>query len=460
MCPQPTALILEDDHDQGAALTAIVEGSGFSVRYASDIAEARALLDRAKPDLALLDLELPDGVSLELLTDLIGGARTTVVYITGHASVPTAIEAMRGGATDYLEKPVDVARLRLIMDEIRAGLTWEAETDVLRAEIAAAGGGGRIVGSSLPMVEVFRQLLRVSKTDATVLVTGPTGTGKELVARTVHELSARAERAFVSVNCGAIPATLIESTFFGHERGAFTGADRRRAGLFEQADGGTLFLDEITEMDPDLQVRLLRVLETNEVNRIGSEQMIPVDVRIVAATNRPPTDAVADGKLREDLYYRLNVFPISLPPLAQRGADITRLAAFFLDQHNQRSGSDKRFSEATEAKLLDHDWPGNVRELRHVVERACILADDLIEPKHLALESSTRDEPGFVRARVGTSISTMERALIEATLDQYDGDKPAAAKALGISLKTLYNRLNAYRTEDGQPPRKPDEPSS
>jgi len=294
-------------------------------------------------------------------------------------------------------------------------------------------------------------ILRVAPTEASVLVTGETGTGKELVAETVHALSRRARKPFVAVNCGAIAPTLIESEFFGHERGSFTGAERKHRGVFERADGGTLFLDEITEMPLELQVRLLRVLETGIVTRVGGDQVVKVDVRIVAATNRSLKEGVAEGKLREDLLYRLLVFPISLPALREREGDIALLANHFLDQLNRNAGSAKHFSQAALAKLQQHPWPGNVRELKHIVEHAFIMArGDVVEAEAVPLSEGTEVPPPaplgerVVPMEVGTSIAEMERQLILATLEHCEGNKNRAAQTLGISLKTLYNRLNIY----------------
>jgi len=288
---------------------------------------------------------------------------------------------------------------------------------------------------------------RVAPTDSTVLVVGETGTGKDLVAETVHQLSRRAKRPFLPINCGAVAPSLIESELFGHERGSFTGADRMRKGIFERANGGTLFLDEITEMPLELQVKLLRVLESGTVQRIGGETLHPADVRLVAATNRDPKKAVSEGKLREDLLYRLLVFPIELPPLRERGDDIDLLAHHFLRELNRQTEGRKRISDAALERLRLHPWPGNVRELKHVIERAFIMATEVIDvenlPSESALPATTQSNLGI---EVGMSVPEAERRLILATLERTAGDKKRAAEVLGISLKTLYNRLNAYKS--------------
>jgi DNA-binding NtrC family response regulator len=299
------------------------------------------------------------------------------------------------------------------------------------------------------MQKVYELIERVAPTDASVLVTGESGTGKELVAETVHLLSRRRTEAFVAVNCGAMVPTLIESEFFGHEKGSFTGADRRRIGYFERADGGTLFLDEITEMPQELQVKLLRVLEAGAVTRVGATERTPANVRVVAASNRDPVEAMAKGQLREDLFYRLNVFPIELPPLRMRDEDAGLLAEHFLEQVNARETTRKRFTPRALARLRALSWPGNVRELKNAVERAAILADVTIDAEALPLPHAGQPigEDATLQVRIGTPIEEIERRLILATLESLDGNKRRTAEALGISLKTLYTRLSVYQAQ-------------
>jgi DNA-binding NtrC family response regulator len=302
------------------------------------------------------------------------------------------------------------------------------------------------------MQRVYDLIARVAPTEATVLVTGESGTGKELVARTIHELSDRRHGPFRAVNCGAIASELLESELFGHEKGAFTGADRRRRGYFEQAAEGTLFLDEITEMAPDSQVRLLRVLESGEMTRVGGERAIPVDVRVVTATNKAPRQAIEEDKLREDLYYRIKVFSIDLPPLRQRGEDISLLARHFLQELNRDARQQKEISDDAIAVLAEHSWPGNVRELKNVVRSAYILADDVIDADDLPPEVTSGHTPSHTGGRLqmspGTPLAEAERQLIMATLEQCEGNRTRAAEKLGISVKTLYNRLKAYEEEE------------
>jgi DNA-binding NtrC family response regulator len=304
-----------------------------------------------------------------------------------------------------------------------------------------------MIGACPSMQRVYDLIARVAPTEASILVTGETGTGKELVAQTVHELSRRHAEAFLPVNCGAVPSTLIESELFGHERGSFTGADRMHRGFFERAHRGTLFLDEVTEMPVELQVKLLRVLETGTVTRVGGNDAFKVDVRLIAATNRKPEEAVAQGKLREDLLYRLNVFPIAVPPLRERKDDIELLAEDALAQLNRQESTEKRLTPACLERLKHQTWPGNVRELKNVLQRAFILAEDEIHAEDLPLSGPVRRETPIdgLGVGVGMTIAEAERCLIEATLASCAGDKKRAAEVLGISLKTLYNRLGEYR---------------
>ena len=350
---------------------------------ASTLEEARKRLAETSPDAVLVDLTLPDGSGLDLLGEPATDGAPEYIVVTGDAAAETAVQALKRGALDYLTKPVDRARLRSVLANVRRTRVLKEEVVGLRGQLRDFGRFGRLVGRSESMQKVYELIERVAPTDACVFVTGESGTGKELVAETVHLLSRRRSEAFLAVNCGAMAPTLIESEFFGHEKGSFTGADRRRIGYFERANGGTLFLDEITEMPQELQVKLLRVLEVGAVTRVGATEPTPVNVRVVAASNRDPAQAVAKGQLREDLLYRLNVFPIELPPLRTRGEDVALLAEHFLEQVNAREGTRKRFSPRALARLQALSWPGNVRELKNAVERAAILADVTIDAETL-----------------------------------------------------------------------------
>jgi two-component system response regulator HydG len=313
--------------------------------------------------------------------------------------------------------------------------------------IAPVTAIGPLLGASAAMQEVFRLIERVGPTEASVLLTGESGSGKELAAKSIHECSARRDGPFLAINCGAIPAGLIEAELFGYEKGSFTGAVRAHAGVFERAQGGTLLLDEVTEMPLDMQMRLLRVLETRKFYRVGASTEFISDVRVIAATNRCPLQAVQNGQLREDLLYRLAVFPVALPPLRSRGEDVELLAEHFLAERNALGRTQKRFSALARMTLKQHTWPGNVRELKNCVERAYILADTVLELAPLiqgAARADAANDRERLDIRVGSRIHDMERSLIEATLDYFKGNKRRAADALGCSLKTLYNKLNGY----------------
>ncbi len=447
----PDALIVDDDTQTLQGLIDLVAREGFTARGARTIEEARSALGNGWPDVVLTDLRLPDGSGLDLLTDIDGNGGTDVIVITGHESVDSAVEALRRGAKDYLTKPLDVARLKSVLANVARTRELKREIKTLRTTLRQLGRFGPLLGASPLMQKTYDLIARVAPTDATVLIVGESGTGKELVAQTIHEHSARRQEAFLPLNCGAVSPTLIESELFGHERGSFTGADRLHKGYFERATSGTLFLDEITEMPIELQVKLLRVLETGKIMRIGGERPLDVDVRVLAASNRRPEDAVAQGKLREDLLYRLSVFPIQLPPVRERGDDVELLADHFLAALNQAEGTNKAFTRAARQRLRTYGWPGNVRELKNVVHRAFILADEEIGPESLPAElgGALPGETGgpSMQIKVGTSIAEADRRLILATLDQHGWDKRKAAAILGISLKTLYNRLSAYKAQ-------------
>ena len=439
------ALIVDDDSGFVSALAEVTRREGFTVGTAATLSDARRELQGTPADIVLLDLSLPDGSGMELLESFEPGAGPEVVLITGNASLDTAVDALRRGASDYMTKPIDMARLKVTLAALSRTLEMKDQIGTLRTELRRLGRFGPMVGASPGMQRVYDMVARVAPTEATVLVTGETGTGKELVAQTIHALSRRAKEPFVAVNCGAVSATLIESEMFGHERGSFTGAERQHKGHFERANRGTLFLDEITEMPQEMQVKLLRVLETGTVTRVGGTEPIKVSVRMVAATNRRPEDAVAQGKLRQDLLYRLNVFPIQLPPLRERGDDVPLLAAQFLDEMNEEHGTKKEFTRACLDRLRRHNWEGNVRELKNVVQRAYILAEDDVGIDALPLGAIEESGASSLLMRVGTSVEEMERRLILATLEHFEGDKKATAAALKVSLKTLYNRLNEYK---------------
>jgi two-component system, NtrC family, response regulator AtoC len=440
--PLLRVLIVDDDADIAAVFAEVVEREGFAATIAGSLAAARAEIAAIVPDILLVDIHLPDGSGLDLLESL-GPAAPEVVLITGQASVETAVHALRLGAADYLTKPVDFPRLKMILGNLTRTLEMKGEIGALRTELRRMGRFGALIGASPPMQKVYDLIGRVASTNAGILLTGETGTGKEVVAQTIHALSRRSKKPFVPVDCGAISPTVIESELFGHERGSFTGAERQHRGYFERAHEGTLFLDEITEMPLEMQVKLLRVLETSDVLRVGADKPINIDVRIIAATNRRLEDALAAGKLREDLLYRLNVFPIPLPPLRDRGDDVERLAEHFLGELNRASALAKTFTPAGLERIRRHSWPGNLRELKNVIHHDFILADRTLGLE--ALLPAEKGAPTSVMMSVGTPLQEAERQLILATIDQYAGDKKKTASALGITVSSLSTRLSEYQ---------------
>ena len=442
-----SALVVDDDAGFRESLATLVAREDFDVREAASLADARRCMREAHADLVLVDLGLPDGNGLELLRDEELSIGSEFIVITGNASVDSAVRAVREGALDYLVKPPDLARLKSMLAGVRRTREFKIQVRTLRSELRQLGRFGRLVGRSSAMQRVYDLIARVAPTQAGVLLTGESGTGKELAAETIHMLSRRHTGPFLAINCGAVAKTLIESELFGHEKGSFTGAESSRRGYFEEARGGTLLLDEVADMPIELQGRLLRVLETGTILRVGGSEVVPVDVRVIAATNREGLKAVRDGVMREDLYYRLNVFPIEMPPLRERGADIELLADHFLDALNLREGTKKRWSPEARAALLGYGWPGNVRELKNAVERAAILADAAIGSDMLPRASAagpSRSPAPALQVPIGLALEDIERRFILATLEQFQGDKKRTAEALGIGLKTLYNKLNLY----------------
>ena len=468
------ALIVDDDADSASTLKALIAGEGLTVAVVHTLRDARRQIALQQPDIVLLDLQLPDGSGMDLFSDPLLLAESEVVLITGHASLETSIQALRLGAADYIVKPINMRQLQGALSRFMKPAVLKAEVEVLVSQVEPSGHFGSLWGRAPAMLRLYEQITRVAGTSVTVFITGESGTGKEVVAQTVHDLSRRRKQAFLAINCGAISPNLIESEIFGHEKGSFTGADRQHLGFFERASGGTLFLDEITEMPMELQVKLLRVLETGRFMRVGSTQTQETDVRVLAATNRPPEQAVASGKLREDLFYRLNVFPIELPPLRDRLNDVPLLAQHFLAGFGAQQGQAKRFSVAALDRLTHHRWPGNVRELRNVVQRAYVMSAGELIDDHCLPEMTSAGAPApptpdvpvraapieasgeSVTLPIGTSLAQAERALILATLRAHHHHKERTAAALGISLKTLYNRLKDYAGDPSGVPTDPD----
>jgi len=444
----PHVLIVDDDVSARESLVEIIKFENFTTATAGTVHDAQLQIMMRRPDVVLIDIKLPDGSGFDLFKEIEAREAIEIILMTDHASIETAIEALRLGAVDYLTKPINLRRLKMLLSRVPRVVDLKVGIGSLRGELQRIGHFGHMVGSSAVMQKLYNYIARVAPTEATVFLLGESGTGKEVAAQTIHALSMRQKQSFLPVNCAAISPQLIESEIFGHEKGSFTGADKQHKGYFERANGGTLFLDEITEMPLELQVKLLRVLENGTFMRIGSNQELETDVRIIAASNRDPEEAIAVGKLRLDLYHRLNVFPLQIPPLRDRGADVELLAQSFLDELNKTQKTHKNLSAEALTHLKSYHWPGNVRELRNHIQRAFILSDQTIDAIALTPSLSMRAPSGATLAiPVGTSLAEVDRQLIFATLDLCGGVKKRTADLLGISLKTLYNRLEEYDIE-------------
>ena len=451
---KPTVLVVDDDEAMRAVLGERLQQWGYTAVGAGSYDEAEKELHASSPDVVLSDVVLGDRTGLDVLrASKEQSKERPVLLLTAHATIDLSVEAMKEGAEDFLTKPLDHDKLRTTLESITRDLeSSRRQRDVGSNLSAGRARYGRLIGDSDAMKQVFEQMEQVAATQASVLILGESGTGKELTARTLHERSPRADAPFVAINAAAIPSELMESEVFGHEKGAFTGATESRPGCFELADGGTLFLDEIAEMSSALQPKLLRVLEDSRIRRLGSKTERQIDVRVLAATNQDPDVAIEKGLLRQDLYYRLNVFAIQLPPLRERASDIPLLAAHLLEDSARKHGHEIRgFRDETMAALEAYSWPGNVRELRNVVERATIVAKERwIEPGHLP--AYVRDPKitvasDAVKIPVGTTVAEAERALILSTLEQTGNNKSEAARRLGIDVKTVRTKLKSYGAE-------------
>ncbi len=435
-------------------LAELVSSWGYATETASDGIEALEKLEDWDAGIIVTDLKMPRMDGIQLATRLLESRHNyIVVLLTAQGSIESAVEAMKVGAYDFIQKPVEATRLRIVLSNAVRQRETERQLEATRRKLRDTGVLGSLVGSSKAMRAVFSLVEQVAPSNVSVLITGESGTGKELVARTLHQLSPRETHPFVAVNCAAIPETLIESEIFGHEKGAFTGALERRAGCFELAEEGTLLLDEIGEMPVGTQAKLLRVLEDRKVRRLGSKTESPVDVRVIAATNKNPEAAVDSGLLRADLYYRLNVFNIHMPPLREHKEDIPALADSMIVDMNLKHGRQVPGVDAAMlARLMQYDWPGNARELRNTIERAVILCGDgPVGAQHLppgfgsrGVEPVQVDPATSVKLEVGTTVGEAERLLIVKTLASTNNNKTRAAEILGISLKTLHNKLKAY----------------
>ena len=447
---RPRALVVDDYASSAEALSEHLDSWGYDSRVALSGEQALALTEDFEPDVVVSDLVMPGMSGIDLLEKLRArGLDCEVLLLTGQGTIETAVEAIRKGAFDYVAKPVDPQRLRHLLDRAIERLSSRRELFRLRRVLQNEGWFESIIGESPRMLELFRQIDQVAPSSASVMITGESGTGKELVARTLHLRSPRANQPFIPVNCAAIPENLLESELFGHEKGAFTGAVATRQGCFELADGGTIFLDEIGEMPALLQAKLLRALEERRFRRVGGTHEVSVNVRVIAATNRDLEEAKQKGVLREDLYYRLNVFHLDLPPLRERGEDRLLLAQRFLTEFAHREGKPVvGLDNEARVLVMRYDWPGNVRELRNAMERAVIVArGPVLGPETMpptVRGGATGYEPILL---AGMTVDDAERQLIFLTLERTGGNKTRASKLLGISLKTLHNKLRRYREQ-------------
>ncbi len=457
MSPKARILVVDDEQSMREFLEIFFRGEGYEVQTAPSVDSALVAVESDDFDVVISDIQMPGRSGLELLHAVKDSApQTVVIMITAFATAETAITAMKQGAYDYVTKPFKVDELRLVVEKALEKRLLAAENQRLRTELRREAGRRHLVGNSRAMEQLYELVARVANTKTNVLVCGESGTGKELVARAIHDQSDRREQPFVAVNCGAIPENLLESELFGHVKGAFTGAVQNKAGLFETAQRGTLFLDEIGELPAPLQVKLLRVIQDRAVRRVGGTSDHQVDVRIVAATNRRLEDEVAAGRFREDLYYRLNVIQIELPPLRERSDDIPLLVQHFVEKYAGELGKPVRgFSEAALRHLLDHTFPGNVRELENLVERAVALSQgEVIGPESLpqaVLEPPARGPAARLPlegANLDSLVNEFERGLLREALRQSRGVKKRAAGLLGISFRSFRYRLEKLGMEE------------
>lgn len=423
---------------------------GCEVKFAQEGLAAIRILENENFDLVFSDMKLPKLSGLEVLKSAKElSPKTEVVIMTAYGTIETAIEALKSGASDYLLKPFTPEQVELLVEKISSNVSLKAENEYLRREVNENYGFGEIIGQSDPLQNIYNIIKKVADSKASVLISGETGTGKELIARAIHYNSDRKNKPFIKFNCAALPENLIESELFGHEKGAFTGANNLRQGRFELADGGTIFLDEISEIDISLQPKLLRVLQEREFERVGSARSIKVDVRILASTNRDLMSEIEKGRFREDLYYRLNVVPVHLPPLRERKGDVLLLSEKFLKRFSQENKKQaKSFAKEALTILEQYPWPGNVRELENIIERAVVMdRSNIIEPKDLGISLESADSfnsQSKTDKSTGQTLAEMEKDLIVNTLEHYQGNRTKTADVLGISIRTLRNKLHEY----------------
>jgi two-component system, NtrC family, response regulator HydG len=450
---QPTILVVDDDHAHRTMLNTLIRGWGYTVTEADDGRTAVAAVEKGPFDLVLMDVRMLHMSGIEAL-DAVKAINPAipVIIMTAYSSVETAVAALKKGAYDYLTKPLDFEKLKIIIRRAMDHLRLREENRMLRETLGRHFDRRNIIGNSPAMQRLLETLAQVAPSEATVLISGESGTGKELIAGAVHFNSPRKDGPFVKLNCAAVTETLLESELFGHEKGAFTGADRRREGKFYQANRGTIFLDEVSEMSLTMQVKLLRVLQEREVTRVGGESVVPVDVRVLVATNRDLEERIQEGKFREDLYYRLNVIRLETPPLRRRPEDIPLLANHFLAYFNKKNRKEiKNFTPAAMDRLIRYNWPGNVRELMNAVEGGVVLArSDFLDASDLPMvgAEAPADSPAAAAAGAGAlSLEMVEKSAILQTLETVGGNKSEAARRLGITRKTLHGKLKRYGAE-------------
>ncbi|MBM4332940.1 MAG: sigma-54-dependent Fis family transcriptional regulator [Deltaproteobacteria bacterium] len=450
MSEKPRILVVDDEESHRIMLRAVLKDEGYEVVEAADGPEAVRAVEQEPFDLILLDVRMTTMDGIEALTEIRKiSPLIPVLIMTAYASVKTAVEALKAGAFDYLTKPLDIEELKILIEKALELYHLREENLTLKERLGVRFDFSKIIGKSRKMQELFDTLSLVAPTDATVLLLGESGTGKELVANSIHHNSQRGNQPFIKISCAALPETLLESELFGHEKGSFTGAIARREGRFQLAHRGTIFLDEIGEMSPTTQTKLLRVLQEKEFEPLGSPRTVKVDVRVVAATNKDLTREVKEGRFREDLFYRLNVVPISLPPLRERKEDIPALAAHFFRLYRDKNQKGlKDISGKAMDLLMRYDWPGNIRELENCIERAVIMArGEVIAPadlpSHIQALFVGRETQEF-NLPSGISLEQVEKALILKTLDDAGGNRSRAAEILGINRRTLQNKLKEY----------------
>ncbi|MBI5317352.1 MAG: sigma-54-dependent Fis family transcriptional regulator [Nitrospirae bacterium] len=452
MKPCAHILVVEDEINIRGALVTMLEKKGYQVRGVATAEEGVAQLEAVPAELVITDLRMPGIGGMEFLRRLkTTWPDTEVVVMTAYGSIDTAVEAMRCGAYDYLTKPIDRERFPIVVEKALERHALSAENKQLRDRLETRTQFDQMVGKSEPMQRVYTLVEMVADSDVTVLLTGESGTGKELIAWAIHHKSPRADGPFITMNCGALPDTLFESELFGYEKGAFTGAMSTKMGRFELADGGTLLLDEVGELSLKSQVDFLRVLETKEFRRLGGTKLLNVDARIIAATNRNLEEAVKQGDFREDLYYRLNVVPIRLPPLRDRADDIPLLVDRFLTEcSTQHHREPKDVSQEAMRLLRLYGWPGNIRQLRNLMERLVVtVKDPMIQPEHLPEEiQAGKEDARTMVVTLGTSLDQLEREVIQRTLTEITNHREKAAKLLGISLRALHYKIKEYGIRD------------